>query len=266
MSTNKRTRFVQVLVVMLVIISLILVASGCSTPETGDASESSENAGPLQLFVAAGMKKPMDAVIEKFQAEKGVKVAPNYASSGGLWAQIREEQPCDLYYSADWMYIEKAQQEDKLTEAKEFLSDCLVLVVSDSGDGKVNSMDDLTNPDVTFAIGDPQAPVGMYAETALKSLSLWDKVTDTLKAMPSTVNQVAIMVKEDQVDAGLIYSSVANGNDLKIVQRLEEDLTGEIIFGVGVIKGGNEELAKEFMDFAFEHVDEFCSYGWEPYE
>ncbi len=266
MCINKRTRFGQVTVVMFVMVLVILAASGCSTSKTGDTAGGSGNDGPLQLFVAAGMKKPMDTVIEKFQAEKGVKVAPNYASSGGLWAQIREDQPCDLYYSADWMYIEMAQEEDKLTDSKEFLSDCLVLVVSDSGDGKVNNMDDLTNSDVTFAIGDPQAPVGMYAETALRNLGLWDKVGDTLKAMPSTVNQVAIMVKEDQVDAGLIYSSVANGNDLKIVQRLDQEVTGEIIFGVGVIKGGNEKLAGEFMDFAFEHVDEFCSYGWEPYE
>lgn len=263
---NIQRKFGQVMVVLFALTLILLTASGCSSPGAGDTAESSGNDEPLQLFVAAGMKKPMDAVIEKFQAEKGVKVAPNYASSGGLWAQIREGQPCDLYYSADWMYIEMAQEEDMLTEAKEYLSDCLVLVVSDSGDGKVDTMDDLTNPDVTFAIGDPQAPVGMYAETALKNLDLWDKVTDTLKAMPSTVNQVAIMVKEDQVDAGLIYSSVANGNNLKIVQRIEEELTGEIIFGVGVIKGSNEKLAKEFMDFAFEHVNEFSSYGWEPYE
>lgn len=266
MAVNKQKKSGQVLIVMLVMVSILLVASGCSTPGTGDAAEGSGNEQPLQLFVAAGMKKPMDAVIEKFQAEKGVKVVPNYASSGGLWAQIREGQPCDLYYSADWMYIEMAWEEDKLTEAREFLSDCLVLVVSDSGDGKIKTMDDLIKPDVTFAIGDPQAPVGMYAETALKNLGLWDKVTDTLKAMPSTVNQVAIMVKEDQVDAGLIYSSVANGNGLKVVQRLDEEITGEIIFGVGVINGGNEELAKEFMAFAFEHADEFCSYGWVPYE
>ncbi len=259
MLINKRKSIANVLVIMMVMILLLPVASGCSPKENG-------NDGPLQVFVAAGMKKPMDVVIEKFQAEKGVKVVPNYASSGGLWAQIREGQPCDLYYSADWMYIEMAQQEDKLTEAKEFLSDCLVLVVSETGDGKVNTMDDLAKPGVTFAMGDPQAPVGMYAETALRNLGLWDKVSDTLKAMPSTVNQVAIMVKEDQVDAGLIYSSVANGNGLKIVQRLDEEVTGEIIFGVGVIKGGNEELAREFKDFAFEHVDEFCSYGWEPYE
>jgi molybdate transport system substrate-binding protein len=261
MYASIRSKCGQVAMVIMVLVPLLLVVSGCSTQPEGVEEEQS-----LNLFVAAGMKKPMDAVIEKFQDETGVKVVPNYASSGGLWAQIREGQPCDLYYSADWMYIEMAQEENKLTSAREFLSDCLVLAIADSAEGKVTCMDDLVKPDVTFVIADPQAPAGMYAETALKNLGLRDKVTDTLKAMPSTVNQVAIMVKEEQVDAGLIYLSVANGNALKVVERMDEEVTGEIIFGAGVIKGGNEELAAEFMDFAFAHVDEFCSYGWEPYE
>ncbi len=254
---NIRNR--QVSVVMLVLVLLILTLSGNIVAATGKND-------PLQLFVAAGMKKPMDKIIEKFQAEKGIKVVPNYASSGGLWAQIRQGQPCDLFYTADWLYIELAEKEGMLLEARKYLSDFLVLVVSDSGAKKVSKIEDLTKPGVTFAIGDTRTPVGMYAQTALKNLGLWDKVGHALKAMPSTVNQVAIMVKEDQIDAGLIFSSVANGNGLKIVQQFDHELTGEIIFAVGLIRGGNEELAREFMDFAFEHVNEFTSYGWIPYE
>ncbi len=89
---NIRNR--QVSVVMLVLVLLILTLSGNIVAATGKND-------PLQLFVAAGMKKPMDKIIEKFQAEKGIKVVPNYASSGGLWAQIRQGQPCDLFYTAD---------------------------------------------------------------------------------------------------------------------------------------------------------------------
>lgn len=74
------------------------------------------------------------------------------------------------------------------------------------------------------------------------------------------------MVKEDQVDAGLIYSSVARGFGLKEVQTLSEDLTGEIIFAAGVIKGGNEKLAREFYTFARQHIAEFTKYGWQAYE
>jgi len=84
--------------------------------------------------------------------------------------------------------------------------------------------------------------------------------------MPSTVNQVAIMVKEDQVDAGLIYSSVANGNELKTVEVIDEKYSGDIVFGSAIIKGGQIELAEAFADHAVKNVSVFEKYGWKAYE
>lgn len=257
-----KSTFLLILVLLTVFIFSVFGCSPKQEQAVNDTSEKQE----LTLFVAAGMKKPMDAVIEKFVNEKGIKVIPNYGSSGQLWAQIREGQPCDVYYSADWLYIEKAQSEEKLAEAKKFLNDNIVLVVSESAKEKIKSLQDLTKPDISLVIADPQAPVGAYAENGLKSLGLWDKLSGSLKARPSTVNQVSIMVEEDQVDAGLIYSSVANSNGFEIVDVIDQKDTGEIIFGVGIVKGGNEKLAKEFMDFAFENVNEFTKYGWTLYE
>jgi len=223
----------------------------------------------LDLYVAAGLKKPMDVIIEKFMKEhKNVKVVPNYASSGSLYTQIREGQPCDLYFSADWIYIEKIKQDQKLAEGFKFLTDCEVLIVSRTGEGKVKSVKDLTKKGVVLVIADPQAPNGAYAEAALKNLGIWEEINAAgiLKARPSTVHQVALMVKEDQADAAIIFRSVAKGHGLKIVETISTDLTGEIIFAAAVIKGGDEKPAREFYDFARRHIVEFTKYGWEPYE
>lgn len=220
----------------------------------------------LSMFVAAGMKKPMDTIIAEFQENTGAVVLVNYGSSGELYAQIEAGQPCDLYYSADWLYIEKIQELDKVSLDLKFLSDSVVLAVSPTGATKITSLDDLTKEDVSLVIGDPAAPVGAYAEAGLKSLGLWDALEKNLKARPSTVNQVAIMVKEDQVDAGMVYSSVANGNDLQIVETLSQEDTGEIIFGAAILTEGDQELSKAFMDYASERVAEFEKYGWKAYE
>jgi len=249
----------------------LAVVSGCSktVQETTDPSTQSTPsfAGQsLNLYVAAGLKKPMDQVIDLFQKETGATVVVNYNSSGALWAQINQGQPCDLYYSADWLYIEKAQQAGKVEKDLKFLNDKIALAVSATGAAKVTSISDLAKPGVTFVIADASAPAGVYAKNSLVNLGLWDKITNNLKAMPSTVNQVAIMVKEDQVDAGLLYSSTANGNQLKTVEVIDTKYSGEIIFGAATMKGNKTQLAQAFMDFASKNVNLFEQYGWVKYE
>lgn len=265
-------KFILSLLTVTLLASLVVIG-GCGqktesqpTEKTSTPEKQSFEGQTLNLYVAAGMKKPMDETIELFQKETGATVVPNYGPSGGLYAQIEKGQPCDLYYSADWIYIEKAQQAGKVEKEFKFLRDNIVLVVSNTGSSKVSSLKDLAKPGVSMVIADPQAPVGVYSKKGLESLGLWDQVSANIKAMPTTVNQVAIMVKEDQVDAGLLYSSVANGNELKPIETIDTKDTGEIIFGAAVIKGNNTELAEAFMNFASKHVDLFEHYGWKKYE
>jgi molybdate transport system substrate-binding protein len=210
----------------------------------------------------------MDEVIAIFKEETGVEVIPNFGPSGGLYTQIEEDQPCDLYFSADWSYIEKLEESDRVAVAEKFLLDHEVLVVSESGQGKVTCFEDLLKPGIAVGICEPTAPGGFYAETALKSMGLWDDLvaSGNLKARPSTVNQLALMIEEDELDAGLNYSSVTNLNNQIIMETVPLEHTGDIIFGASIIKGGNEDLAQRFLEIAFEHIDEFTVYGWLPCE
>ncbi|WP_038057470.1 molybdate ABC transporter substrate-binding protein [Thermodesulfobacterium hydrogeniphilum] len=223
----------------------------------------------LNLYVAASLKKPMDEVIQKFKEKyPDIEIRVNYGASGGLYTQIIQGQPCDLYFSADWRYVKRLENQGRLIKGEKFLTDKLVLVVSKTGRKKIKSINDLIKPGVILAVADPKAPVGVYAERALKKLGLWDKILaiGNLKTRPGTVNQVAIMVKEDQVDAGFIYKSVAYGYGLKPVQILPESITGQIVYGVGLIKGGNIKLAEKFYNFLCHNINIFNKYGWNKYE
>ncbi|NLY56348.1 MAG: molybdate ABC transporter substrate-binding protein [Firmicutes bacterium] len=248
--------------VLLVVLLLTFVVSAVYAAEDLSRFKGQQ----LRLFVAAGMKNPMDETIAAFEKASGVRVLPNYGPSGGLYAQIDLNQPCDLYFTADWLYIDKLAESGKLVRARKFLSDNIVLVVSSGGKSKVQKVEDLIKPDVSLVLADQLAPVGVYAENGLRSLGLWDKLGDNVKARPSTVNQVAIMVQQNQVDAGLIFSSVANSYGLEPVDVIDMKHTGEIIFATAIIKGGNTELAEAFENFAFQHAANFAKYGWVPYE
>ena len=256
------------IILTIALLASFTVMAGCAqkNPTPVEPEKKSFEGQTLNLYVAAGMKKPMDQIIKSFQDETGATVAVNYGPTGGLYAQIDQNQPCDLYYAADWIYIEKLEQAEKSEKSSKFLKDNIVLVVSKTGESKVTKMADLGNSGVTIAIADLQAPVGVYAKNSLVNLGLWDKVSPNIKAMPSTVNQVAIMVKEDQVDAGLIYSSVANGNELKTVEVIDEKYSGDIVFGSAIIKGGQIELAEAFAAHAVKNVSVFEKYGWKAYE
>jgi len=270
MKNSKRMRKCVGLFLVLALFMSLSVISGCSSKESENNAVQPEKKAfegqTLNLFVAAGLQKPMDEAISSFKKETGAEVAVNYGSSGELYAQIDQGQPCDLYYSADWMYIDKLKKSGKLAEGQKFLKDNVVLIVSETGKSKISTINDLAKPGVTLVIADPQAPVGMYSKNALTNLGLWDKVSPNIKAMPSTVNQVVIMVKKDQVDAGLVYSSVARANGLQPTEVIDEKYTGEIIFGSAIIKGGQTELAKAFAQYVLKNISIFTQYGWKPYE
>ena len=96
-------------------------------------------------------------------------------------------------------------------------------------------------------------------------MGLWEAAEANVVSRPSTVNQAAIMVIQDEVDAGLIFSSVANANGLTPVELMDQKYTGEIIFGTVTVVGENEAIANEFVEFANEYVAEFEKYGWIAY-
>ena len=222
----------------------------------------------LRIYAAAGLTKPMSEVIKKFEAEHYITVQPNFGPSGGLYAQIKQGQPCDLFYAADWIYIEKLYKEGVLVEVHRFLEDKVALIVSKTGETKVRNFQDLTKKGVTLAVADRGAPVGVYAERGLKKLGTWEAIVagGNLKARPSTVNAVALIVKEDHVDAGMVYSSMAKQFKIRIVEVLSHELTGEIVFGVGITTKGNREWSRKFHEFAKSHINEFVKWGWIPCE
>jgi molybdate transport system substrate-binding protein len=253
---NRLSRLIAPMGLFLVV-GVLLLSAGCTTEPSS-----------LNLYAAAGLKKPMDVVITNYYSTSGANVTPNYGPSGGLYTQIGQGQPCDLYYSADWNLIEKLQNEGKVSEAQKFMKEYVVLVVSKTGKEKgIVKADNLTKANTVVAVADPSAPVGVYSENVLKNLGLWEQLNamGNIKTRPSTVNQVALMVQSDEVDAGYTYSSTAKLYNLTVAEKYGYDLSEEIVFGVAVIKGGNEAKAKDFMNFVRQHSEEFTKYGWEIY-
>lgn len=257
--TNTK-RFFGIMGIILIIGFLLM--AGCTSEQKSAEKQ------PVNAYVAAGLKKPMDVVIAKYANETGITVTPNYGPSGGLYTQISQGQPCDLYYSADYALIEKLEKEGKVAESEKFMKEFVVMTVSKTGKAKgITKAADLTKENIVVAVADPSAPVGVYSDNVLKNLNLLDTLNakGNIKTRPSTVNQVALMVQSDEVDAGFMYSSTAVLYKLDTVEKYGYDLSEEIIFGDAIIKGGNQAGAKAFRDYVRQNSVEFTQYGWEMY-
>jgi molybdate transport system substrate-binding protein len=70
------------------ILIVFLIISGVFFVKDGTCGEPVK----LNLYAAAGLKKAMDVVVDKFNRETGVGVFPNYGPSGGLYTQIIKGQ------------------------------------------------------------------------------------------------------------------------------------------------------------------------------
>ena len=258
MAKNARPR--EFVCVIFIIMLTITFFSGC----TGEQQEQKK----VIVYSGAGLKKPLDTIAEQYQKEKDVNVTINYGGSGGLYAQIEQGQPADLFFSADWKFIAMLINESKVAESKKFLKEYVVLVTSKTGDQKgVVSAQNITDDNIVVVVADPSAPIGSYTEKVLKKLDVWNLTNQkgNIKARPGTVNQVALMVQSDEADAGFIFSSTANLYGLTVREKYPQTLSGEIIFGFAVMKGQNEAVAKDFMNYIVAHQSEFTQYGWEPY-
>lgn len=221
---------------------------------------------PLRLYCGAGLKKPMDAVIAEFTQETGIAVQANYGSSGSLSSQIVTGQPCDLFLSADWKFLVDLENKGFVTEKIPYLKDTVVLIVAPSSVKKVTTLQDLSKPGISISLGDSRAPVGGYTINGLKKLGLWTEIQkqNNIKASVTTVNQIIIMVQKDQVDAGLTFKSVASMYGMKPVAEMDNTQTGDIIFGYGLLREGNQKVARQFIEFSKKRIKFFSQYGWTP--
>src|SRR3954470_20577072 len=143
----------------------------------------------VTLFAAASLKTALDDIAAEWQKETGNSARISYAASGPLAKQIEAGAPADIFISADvrWMDYVAERKLIKPESRRNLLGNALVLVAP--SDSKTQPMEidaqtdllGLLGKDGRLAMGQPKSvPAGAYAEQALISLGLWDRVKDRI--------------------------------------------------------------------------------------
>ena len=237
--------------------------------ETEAASEKEET--ELLVAAAASLKNAYEEeLIPMFEAQyPGVIVTGVYDSSGKLQTQIEEGLEADVFMSAATKQMDALNEKGLIAEdtIADLLENKIVLIVPAGNEKKLEKFEDIEKAS-SIALGDPASvPAGQYAEEALTSLGIWDRIQDKV-SFGTNVTEVLNQVAASSADAGIVYAtdaaSMAEQVDV-IAEAPEGSLKKKVIYPVAVLKGSaHSEEAADFVEFlkTEEAMKVFEAYGF----
>lgn len=243
-----------------------------TTAQEADASvEEDTEKTEILVAAAASLKNAYEEeLIPMFEEENpGITVTGTYDSSGKLQTQIEEGLEADVFMSAATKQMKALQEKGMIAEdtVTELLENKIVLIVPSGSAGELKIFEDIEKAE-SIALGDPASvPAGQYAQEALTSLGIWDRIQDKV-SFGTNVTEVLNQVAASSADAGIVYAtdaaSMAEQVDV-IAEAPEGSLAQKVIYPVAVVKNsthlGEAEVFVEFLKTE-EAMKVFESYGF----
>ncbi|MEQ8787684.1 MAG: molybdate ABC transporter substrate-binding protein [Pirellulaceae bacterium] len=202
-------------------------------PIDGDMWEANPQ---VTFFCGAVNKRAVEQIVADFESREGVKVNTVYNGCGtltstmkGIAGQDPKNGFPDVYMACDIYYLENVK--DWFQEAAN-VSDCEIVIAVPKGSTKVKSLNDLIEPGVRVAIGQPeQCTIGALTRRLLEKEQLYDKLMAKQKQSDEVVVEKpssALLVPDvvaGHVDAALAYitDTLANKDTIDVV-KIESSL------------------------------------------
>src|SRR6478736_10399439 len=150
---------------------LVLLACAGLLAACGSEDDPAASAKPqLTVSAAASLKNAFTDYGHTFDA---ATVRASFAGSDELAAQIRQGVKPDVFASANTKLPDQLYDEGLVEKPVVFAGNELVLAVP--ADGTVTSLEDLTKPGTTIAMGSESVPVGTYTRKVLDQLPADEK-------------------------------------------------------------------------------------------
>jgi molybdate transport system substrate-binding protein len=231
---------------------IVIISAGIATGGTALA-------GPaLTVFAAASLTESMTEVGTSFERSQGVTVQFSFASSSTLARQIEAGAPASIVALASEDWAEYLASRDLILPGTRVdpIGNQLV-VIAPSIDSAA-----LSNPPTAagiaaalglagrLALGDPaHVPAGIYAEQALKNLSLWPSVQTRL-APTDNVRAALALVASGEAALGIVYATdAALSPDVRTVATLPATSHAPITYPFAIVRGNDSPEARAFLAF-----------------
>ena len=152
------------------------------------------------IFAASSLKTALDEVTE------GLPVRISYGGSGLLARQVLQGAPADIFFSANEVWMDAAEQGGAIRPETrvDLLSNNLVIVGRD-----VVSFEDMLASEGRVATGlTSSVPVGIYAKAYLMELGHWDAIAPRIVETDSARAALALAAR-GEVPFAVVYASDA---------------------------------------------------------
>ncbi|MET0928201.1 MAG: molybdate ABC transporter substrate-binding protein [Aeromicrobium sp.] len=203
----------------------------------------------ITVFAAASLKSSFTEIGQKFEAEnKGVTVKFNFAGSSDLVAQIQQGAPADVLASADTKNMDKAAGDDLVegTPAN-FATNTLEIATPPDNPAKIDSLDDLADPDVKVVICAAEVPCGAAAAGVEQAGGVDIQPVSEEQSVTDVLNKVIT----GEADAGLVYvTDVKTAGDTVLGVTFPEADQVVNTYPIAALSGSeNKDVAQAFADF-----------------
>ncbi len=236
----------------LAILAAVMIVTGLS----GCKGNKSDDSAPkeLLLYCGAGIRPPVQQIVEAFEAEHGVKIITDYAGSEVLLSKIKLAKRGDLYMPGDKHYIEQAAQEGMILSQQSLCYFVPTILVQKGNPKNIHSLKDLIKEGVKLGIGEARAcAIGRKTEQIFtKNGIAFSDVEKNTAFQSLTVNELGMQIQTASLDAVIVWDAIARyysdyGTEVPI--PVEQNVISTVNIGV-LSFTPNRPLAEEFVKFA----------------
>jgi molybdate transport system substrate-binding protein len=213
-------------------------------------------AADITVFAAASLKNALDDAARRYETKTGVKVVTSYAASSALAKQIEAGAPADIFFSADFDWMDELQKKNliEIPSRHTLLGNTLVLIAPK--DSTVSLPIEKNFPllqalglDGKLAMASVDSvPAGKYGRAALTYLGVWDAVAPRV-AQADNVRAALAFVAKGEAPLGIVYGTDANAEPaVRVVGTFPAQSHPEILYPVALLARAKAG-ARQFLEF-----------------
>ena len=149
------------------------------------------------------------------------------------------------------MYIEKATELDLIDYQQPVCYHIPIITVPKGNPADINSLEDLTRPDVKLIFGDPEvAATGKAAKGILEKNDIYEEAWANVIATLPTMNEVMMQIALGQADASINWwDTVKFVEDIDIIEIPKEQNEIKVIPIGTTTFAEDPDIARDFVDF-----------------